>query len=149
MNTINIRALDFFHMLCAKFPITKEDIEDSGLQIIGWEASRATRYYECLPVLFGDGVIAERIELRILKGNNRSGTLIIFDLAGHKLLLRDVEAVIGHFSLYSAPRGRSIKERYVYRHQIGDCFISVEVGQEMPDLINTICFDSITPTAVD
>jgi hypothetical protein len=147
MNTIPMSAFDFFHMLRNKFPITKEDVEASGLQIVGWEPSEATRYYECSPVSFSDGVIAERVELRILRGDKRSGTLILFDLAGHDLLLRDANTSIGSFSLYSAPTGRSIKERYVYRHQMGDYAILVEIGQERPDVIQTISFDSITPTA--
>jgi hypothetical protein len=145
MNTINMSAFDFFRMLSNKFPVTKDDIEASGLQILDWEPSKDTRYYECSPVLFSDGVIAERIELRILKGDRRSGTLLIFDLAGNELLLRDVNTVIGPSSIYSAPTGRSIKERYIYRHRVGDYFISTEVGQERPDVVKTISFDSITP----
>ena len=144
-NDVSVMKLDMdifslLNMLEDNMPLTRQKIIDAGFELTkdGWGGS-----YTATSIELNDGTILDDIELRDITSPGQEGTLFILNIKNKRITRKELEENLGAFTLYSLPRGHSIKEEIVYRKRVGCSDILAGYGQKERDVLIGISFDSV------
>lgn len=127
--------------LTKRIPFKKSSIEDLFLiSLIETRKSTHTVFYEGQSVKLNEGVVIEKIDLRIGMEDGHPGFLVL-DLGGECLGLDNVQAQFKSTKISQIPTGRSVDEATVHTSMHSWGTLSFGFREKDPKCLAYIAFD--------
>lgn len=116
---LDMSFFDLLRYLKANRPVTGQTVMGLGLTAPHKETFSNGSNYKANGILLSDGTVISELELR----EHQGGALFFLHFGEHGITREQLEAELGAFRLFDAPRGKSIHERIGYVNDSTEHFV--------------------------
>jgi len=139
MKRIDMSFPELIHNLKVNRPITHDTLVGLGFSSMAVETSSNGAHYTDTDIVLTDGNIISKIELRV----SAKGTFLVLNFDDPTSKRAQLEAEFGAFHLFAGPRGKSIRERIVYRNNATENFTLMYGLDQTTREIKVFSIDSV------